>query len=532
VVCGDREHQGGCDCSNARGAGLHIEDRHLAEPVAGAQYGHTHVTARLPPLDDLELTGDDDEHLRRLVALFDDHGPRFDAARRQRRGEDVEGFLAQSSEEANVRQVVRSELWRGWSTHGSSIRERFVYVMESNWIDCGGAPLTTLHLPRPFGPYTLLRRLAAGGMAEVYLGRTAGAAGFEKLVAIKRVHPDRASDDGFGHLLVDEAKLSAGLSHRNIVQTLDLRRVDGAYVLVMEHVEGYDAHHVLQALRRAGRLLSVDVAAYIVAEVCRGLDYAHAHRDARDEPAGIVHRDVSPQNVLLSFSGEVKLADFGIAKSRSRRSDPESGVIKGKYFYMSPEQAWAEPLDHRSDIFSAGVVLWELLVGERLHKETHVQSLLDAVRRAQVPPPSSLRAGIPQPLDEIVARATAVRPADRYADAGAMADALVSYFTTREPVDVSRHLGELVAAMPAPPSPEAAPPPTAIPFTRDRVETESMLDRRTPNEPLLRYDFEEGRPTVAGWRRPEATGFHSRLSWALGGGLLLVALTLWRLYGA
>lgn len=368
-------------------------------------------------------------------------------------------------------------------------------------------------------------------MAEVYLGRTGGAGGLEKLVAIKRIHPDRAGDDGFGHMLVDEAKLSAGLSHRNIVQTLDLRRVDGAYVLVMEHVEGYDAHHVLDTLRRAGRLLSADLAAYIVAEVCRGLDYAHAHRDAQGEPAGIVHRDVSPQNVLLSFSGEVKLADFGIAKAKSRRSDPEFGVIKGKCFYMSPEQAWAEPLDHRSDIFSAGVVLWELVVGERLHKETHVQSLLDAVRRAEVPPPSSLRDGIPKALDAIVARATALKPADRYADAGAMADALVSYLASREPVHASRQIGDLVAAMPAPSPPDAPALQAAIPFTRDRVETQSILERPTPNEPPLRYDVEEGRPTVAGWRCPEATGFRPGWGWALGGGLLLVALVVWGLYG-
>jgi serine/threonine protein kinase len=369
-------------------------------------------------------------------------------------------------------------------------------------------------------------------MAEVYLGRTVGAAGFEKLVALKRIHPDRAADDRFGDILVDEAKLSSGLSHRNIVQTLDLRRVDGAYVLVMEHVEGYDAHHVLDTLRRAGRLLPVDLAAHIVSEVCRGLDYAHAHRDARGEPAGIVHRDVSPQNVLLSFSGEVKLADFGIAKATSRRSDSESGVIKGKYFYMSPEQAWAEPLDHRSDIFSAGVVLWELLVGERLHKETHVQSVLDAVRRAEVPPPSSLRDGIPKALDAIVARATALKPDDRYADAGAMADALVSYLASRKPVHACRQIGDLVAATPAPSSPDAGSLQAPIPFTRDRVETQSLLERPTPSEPPLRYDFDEGRPTVAGWRSPEARGFHSRWLWALGGGSLLVGLVLWVLYGA
>ncbi len=385
-------------------------------------------------------------------------------------------------------------------------------------------------LPRPFGRFTLLRRLAAGGMAEVYLAKTAGAAGFEKLVAIKRIHSRHAADEGFGSMLLEEAKLSVSLSHRNIVQTLDLDRVDGAYVLVMEHVDGYDAHQVLDSLRRAGRLFPVDLAAHVMAEVCRGLDYAHGHLDEQGERVGIVHRDVSPQNVLLSFAGEVKIADFGIAKAKSRRSDP--GVIKGKYFYMSPEQAWAEPLDHRSDIFSAGIVLWELLVGERLHTASHIQSLLDDVRRAEVPPPSSLRDAVPRELDTIVARATAVNSAGRYADAGAMADALVSYLAGRPPVQASRQIGEMLAGM-QPPSPEDAPAPVLdIPHTRDRVVTESVQERPTPTESPLRYDLEDGRPTVAGWQSPRAQGSRYAWVWTLGAGSVLVGLLVWFLYGS
>jgi len=391
--------------------------------------------------------------------------------------------------------------------------------------------MPTLDLPRPLGPYTLLRRLAAGGMAEVYLGKVAGAAGFEKLVAIKRIHPHRAADRGFRSMLLDEAKLSVTLNHRNIVQTLDLGCVDGGYVLVMEHVEGYDAQQVLDALRQSSRSLPVDLAAHVIAEVCRGLDYAHGHRDEQGAPSGIVHRDVSPQNVLLSFAGEVKIADFGIAKANSRRSDPESGVIKGKYFYMSPEQAWAEPLDHRSDIFSAGVVLWELLVGERLHQGSHIQSLLDAVRRADVPAPSSRRSEIPRELDAIVARATAANPAERYTDAGVMADALVFYLADRPPVHASRQIGELLSGMPPPSSTAASSPAVDIPHTRDRVATQSLQEPRTPAEPPLRYDLDEGRQTVAGWRSPEVRRPGRSWLWALGTGSLLVALTVWVLYG-
>ena len=392
--------------------------------------------------------------------------------------------------------------------------------------------MTRSNLPRSFGPYTLLRRLAAGGMAEVYLAKAEGAAGFEKLVALKRMHPYHSADEGFGSALLDEAKLSVSLSHRNIVQTLDLRRVDGAYVLVMEHVEGYDAHHLLEALRRTGRHLQVDLAAHVVAEVCRGLEYVHGHRDEQGEPTGIVHRDVSPQNVLLSFAGEVKLADFGIAKAKSRRSDPESGVIKGKYFYMSPEQAWAEPLDHRSDIFSAGVVLWELLVGQRLHQEKHVQSLLGAVRRAEVPAPSSLRDEVPQALDAIVARATAVNPSGRYAHAGQMADALVAYLAGRALIDPSRQVGELVASMPPEASPGALPLASNVPQTRDRVVTQSVRERPTPTDLPLRHDLDDGEPTVVGWTSPSARLHQCDWLWLLGAGSLLVGLLAWLLHGS
>jgi serine/threonine protein kinase len=386
-------------------------------------------------------------------------------------------------------------------------------------------------LPRPFGPYTLLRRLAAGGMAEVYLARTAGPAGFEKLVAIKRIHPDHTAREGFDSMLLDEAKLSVALSHRNIVQTLDLCRVDGGNVIVMEHVEGYDAQHVLDMLRGAGRSFPVDLAAHVIAEVCRGLDHAHRHRDGHGEPIGIVHRDVSPQNILLSFAGEVKIADFGIAKAKSRPSDPDAGVIKGKHFYMSPEQAWAEPLDHRSDIFSAGVVLWELLVGERVRQERDIQSLLAAVRRAEVSAPSLLRAEVPKELDEIVARATALNPAKRYSDAGAMADSLVAYLANRPAMVASRRVGEMLTDMPPPSAASESCFAAEIPRTRDCVVVQPLEERPTPTEPLLRYDLEEGVPTVAGLRSPEAPATRYGWLWVLSAGSALVGFVAWLLHG-
>jgi serine/threonine-protein kinase len=334
-------------------------------------------------------------------------------------------------------------------------------------------------------------------MAEVYLAKAEGAIGFEKLVALKRIHPRHALDEGFGEMLLDEARLSASLSHRNIVQTLNLAQVEGAYVIVMEYVDGYDTHYVLGRLRSDGRLFPTDLAVHVVAELCQGLDYAHLRCDAKGLPRRIVHRDVSPQNLLLSFAGEVKIADFGIATTSFSRRDSEARVIQGKYSSMSPEQARAEPLDHRSDIFSAGVVLWELLVGERLHRAGDVRSLIDAVRNAEVPAPSTLRREVPAVLDAIVARATAPNAKDRFADAGAMVEDLLAYLRSRPPVHAPRRLDALLRSV----SPPCAPPeeaPIGFPRTRDHIITEAGADLATPPEAPLRHDLDDGAPTLAG----------------------------------
>jgi serine/threonine-protein kinase len=291
----------------------------------------------------------------------------------------------------------------------------------------------------------------------------------------------------------------------------------------MEHVEGRDAQQVLDALAGAGRAFPIDLAAHVVAELCRGLAYAHGARK------GLVHRDVSPQNVLLSLAGEVKLADFGIAQTRARRSDPNARVIKGKYFYMSPEQARAEPLDARSDIFSAGVVLWELLAGRRLHQARDVRALLEAVRRAEVPPPSTLRPLVPPALDKIVARATARERSERYTDAGEMADALHAYLASRPPLRAARRIGRLLNELP----PVAAPaelPPSALPQTRDVVPTKPA-EHGTPPEPPLRHDLDDGRPTAVGWRVPAPEETAPPLLWAFAAGAALLVAAVWLLYG-
>jgi len=321
-----------------------------------------------------------------------------------------------------------------------------------------------LDLPREFGAYTLLKRLAVGGMAEVYVAKAQGIGGFEKLVAIKVIHPRLSEDEHFITMLVEEAKLSVLLTHGNIAQTFDLGCIDETYFIVMEYVDGADAYRILKRCEARKRQLPIDVCTYVVSEVANGLDHAHRKRDSSGKPLNVVHRDISPQNVLISHTGEVKIVDFGIAKAALRTGQTEAGVIKGKYYYMSPEQAWGDPLDHRSDIFSLGVVLYELLTGEMLYKEDNIPALLDRVRKADVLPPSLRRPEIPTTLEQIVLKACAKKPEDRYQSAHDMAQALSTFlytvtasFTAQRLADLMRELfGEQAES-----GERKAPPPVA-----------------------------------------------------------------------
>ncbi|MCS6797166.1 MAG: protein kinase [Myxococcota bacterium] len=328
------------------------------------------------------------------------------------------------------------------------------------------SPSDGLDLPRPFGPYSLLRRLAVGGMAEVYVARARGFEGFEKLVAIKVIHPRFSEDEHFVQMLVEEAKITSLLTHGNIVQTFDLGCVDGVYYIAMEYVEGVDAYRMVRTARHAGVPIPHDVAAWIVAQVCRGLDYAHRKRDSTGRPLGIVHRDISPQNVLLSFAGEVKIVDFGIAKAALRSGETEVGVIKGKYYYMSPEQAWGDPVDARSDLFSAGVVLHELITGRMLYEDDNIATLLDRVRKADVESPSVRRPDTPPELCDITLRALRRSPDERFASARDMADALERFVYATSPSFTQSRLSELLAHLY--PGEGGRPGPLAVPTTQTR----------------------------------------------------------------
>lgn len=270
-------------------------------------------------------------------------------------------------------------------------------------------------MPRPFGPYQLLRRIAVGGMAEVYVALAKGVSGFEKLVALKLVHTAHSEDEHFVRMLVDEAKLSVLLGHANIAQTFDLGSVDGRFYIVMEYVDGVDVSRLLDRVLARRARLPIEAGLFIAARVCQALDYAHRKTDPSGVSLGVIHRDVSPQNILLSRDGEVKLTDFGIAKAALRTSETEVGVIKGKYCYMSPEQAWADPVDHRSDIYSAAAVLYELLTGRMLvSPDDNLPALLERVRRAELSLPSTLRPEITPDIDAILSRALARKASDRY----------------------------------------------------------------------------------------------------------------------
>src|SRR5688572_5185570 len=301
---------------------------------------------------------------------------------------------------------------------------------------------------RQFGPYRLVQQIAVGGMAEIHLAKTHGIAGFEKYVALKMIHPNFSQDEQFILMLIDEAKITVQLQHVNVAQTFDLGRVGDTYYITMEFVDGADLYKLLRRASERNIPTPVDVAAYIAKEMATGLDYAHRKRDMVGRPLGIVHRDVSPQNVLISHAGEVKLVDFGIAKATMRVRQTAVGVIKGKYYYMSPEQAWGDPLDHRSDVFSTGIVLYEMLTGQMLYLEEDLHRLLDMVRKANIAPPSTLRRDVPPQLERIVMHALAKRLDDRYQSAADFATDLERFLHVYSPVftasKLSAHLRRAV----------------------------------------------------------------------------------------
>jgi tRNA A-37 threonylcarbamoyl transferase component Bud32 len=274
-----------------------------------------------------------------------------------------------------------------------------------------------------FGQYELRELIAVGGMAEVYKGRVVGAEGFEKWVAIKRILPDLAEDERFVKMLLTEARIHSALSHRNIVQIHDLGISEsGEYFIVLEYVEGYDLRMITDQIAAQGEIIPEALSLHIASELAQGLHFAHELCGADGQALGLVHRDVSPSNVLISNAGEIKLSDFGLAKRRHDRS--VVGSLKGNLAYMSPEQARQSTLDRRTDVFSLGAVLFELLTGKRLREITDEIVGWNEVASGHVPSVRAVRPDLPEAFERLLARALAPEPEQRFADAASFGTAI------------------------------------------------------------------------------------------------------------
>ena len=270
-----------------------------------------------------------------------------------------------------------------------------------------------------FGKYEILRRIAVGGMAEIYLARALGIEGFEKLVVLKRILPQYADNEEFVQMFLDEARVAATLHHSNVVQVYDIGSVDGQYFLSMEFLHGQDGRQLMKACATRATPLPRQNALAIAIGVCAGLHYAH-ERIVDGRPLDLVHRDVSPQNVFVTYDGGIKLLDFGIARASSRLTETRGGTLKGKIAYMSPEQCGGYPLDRRSDIFAAAIMLWEMTTGRRLFTGSSDFEILRKVKEEDAPPPSSVVADYPPALEHIVMKGLARDRERRYATAEEM----------------------------------------------------------------------------------------------------------------
>lgn len=280
--------------------------------------------------------------------------------------------------------------------------------------------------PKQFGKYYLVEKLAMGGMAEIYKAKTFGVDGFEKLLVIKRILPHCAADKDFITMLIDEAKLSVLLSHANIVQVFDLGKIGEDYFIAMEYIHGLNLRDIMYKCRESNTIIPPEIAVYILSEVCKGLDYAHRKTDLSGKALNIVHRDISPQNVLLSFEGEVKLVDFGIAKAAMNISHTMAGILKGKIAYMSPEQAMGKTINRSTDIFSVGILLYEMLTNTKLFTGESQFEVLKKIRTTRITE-NNLPASVPEKLRPILAKALAFRVEERFQHAGDFQIELTKY---------------------------------------------------------------------------------------------------------
>lgn len=302
-------------------------------------------------------------------------------------------------------------------------------------------------IPATIDRYEILQKLASGGMAELFLAKQSGMEGFEKVVVIKRILSHLATDQEFVSMFLDEARIAAKLSHPNVVQIYDLAHADDTHYIVMEYVSGRNVAHIIKKARDAGGNIPVEHVARVMAGVCDGLYYAHTRKDYDGKPLNIIHRDISPQNILVSFAGGVKLVDFGIAKASTQLAQTRAGVLKGKYSYMSPEQVRGDKIDARSDLFAVGIVMYEMLTAQRPFERENSLKTLKAIVQEKPLNPRDLNPAVPPEIVKILSKALEKDPNRRYANAQEMQLALEDWLD-RSPVKsnnvrISRYLYDL-----------------------------------------------------------------------------------------
>ena len=361
-----------------------------------------------------------------------------------------------------------------------------------------------------FGRYEVIRPLGAGGMGEILLARQSDLPGLERYVVLKKVLPHLAADPEFLSRFLDETRVSLSLNHGNIVQVYEVGQVEGQYFMAMEYVEGMDLREVLQVLKARGQRVPEPIALYILNEVAKGLAYAHERKGNDGQPLRIVHRDVSPANLLLSADGQVKVTDFGVAKAASRLSVSLPGKLVGKVYYMSPEQVSGGLCDHRSDIFSLGVVAFEMLAGRRPFEGDSEVAVIESVRRCEPPDLAEAAPWVSPSLAAIIARALARDPNDRYQDMHEFQQAINAYMLQAHTLVSARGLAEFLATL--------------------QGQQASPKGQEAAKEPPL--VMPEAHPAEAGQRtktvtappQPVRAARKSRLGWWVAGAVLALAV--------
>jgi serine/threonine protein kinase len=358
--------------------------------------------------------------------------------------------------------------------------------------------------PLPFGKYLLLELINAGGMAEVFKAKVFGVAGFERVVAIKRIWPHWAEDEKFTKMFIDEARIAVQLTDPNIVQIFELGITDRQHYIAMEYIAGRDLRQLIDGLNERNLRLPVAHAVYVATSLCAALDYAHRKTDLDGQPMNIIHRDVSPQNVLVGYDGAVKVADFGIAKAEHRLTETQSGSIKGKFGYMSPEQARGESIDRRSDIFAVGILLHEMMTGQKLFDGASDFSALQRVRDGDVASPAMGNPDVPPELERIVLRALAASPDDRYHWASELSEDLQQFLIEDKSIFTAQRMATFMREQFA----------DDIRGERERMEEileiTAMLDTGSPESDIEALERQLTAPTVVRERpappKPDSTG--------------------------